>query len=187
MSTYTIDTERNSYFNGRDAVLHKNCERVAKIALKDNRPAIYVKCYSYGTDATKAMRDDLGEARLAEIVEGLQRDFWWHLADEDVQRDGNYDEVHSAGRSGGWCVPIAARDRDWHWWEEVTIDAPIPEHESADELSAADARKLWFFEAAETITAEVEYLRTEGFDEAVREAYAELESAREAALVRGEN
>lgn len=189
MPTYTITTEGNSYFNGRDAVLSKDGERVAKIALKDNRPAIYVKVQSLGTEATRELRDDLGDERLEQIYDGLQHAFWYYVAPEVVKENGHYDAgVWSAGRSDGWCIPRAAnRDNDWHWWDESNIDDPIPEHESTDELDQITARKVWFFQAAEAITAEVEYQRTEGFDDAVRDAHAELEREREAVLVRGEN
>lgn len=187
---YTMNTERNAYFNGRDGVLYSDGERVAKIALKDDRPAVYVKHgYQLGTDATKAMRDDLGDEACERILEGLQHDFWWHCGPEDIAdaEGGYYDELYSAGRSGGWAVPTSSRDREWKWWDECAIDDPLPEVESADEMSQTDARKYWFFLAAEVLTAEAEYMRTVLFDEAVRDAHYELESRRDAVLVRGEN
>jgi hypothetical protein len=184
---YTIGTERNSYFEGRDGVLYKDGKRIATIALKDARPAIKVKVYSWGTDATRELRDDLGEERIEAIIENIIHDFWYHLAPETVQENGHYSDVWGAGRSGGWCIPYAEhRDNDWRWWEETTIDAPF-ETDKVDDMSTIDARRWWFFEAAEAITAEVEYLRTEHFDEAVRDAHYELEQRREAYVVRGDN
>lgn len=187
--TYTIDTESNSYFQGRDAVLHKDGERVAKIALKNDRPAIYVKVYSWGSGdpEIKRMERDLGDERVEQIIENIRWGFWHFTAPECVRENGHYEDVWSAGRSEGWCVPHAThRDTDWHWWEECVIDAPF-ETESTDEMSQADARRWWFFQAAEAITAEVEYVRTEEFDEMIRDAHYDLEQSREACLVRGEN
>lgn len=190
LETYTIGTESNSYFMGRDAVLYKNGERVATVALKDNRPAIKVKVHDWGTGdpEVRRMEEDLGEDRVERVCEQIQESFWYYSAPECVRENGHYDDVWSAGRSAGWCVPVSRRDSEWQWWDEGgPIDAAFPEVESVDELSSSDMRRYWFFQAAEAITAEVEYLRTEDYDELIRDTHHALEQQREALAVRGDN
>lgn len=175
--TYTIDTQSNSYFNGRDAVLVKDGKRVALLAPQDSGPGVNVKHqFRLGTNETRAMRDDLPEERLDALLEHIQGDFWETLAPEIARKHGFVD-VYQEGRSGGWCVPFP----DGDWLDEISI-VPDTKTPDEDEAAAIEARGR-FFDFAVEITELVESLRTGDFDERVREEHAEwLEEKAEQAV-----
>lgn len=187
--TYAIDTVRNSYFNGRDAVLLKDGERVATLAMKDEGPGVKVKVSHWGSGDPEMvkLRTEIPDEALNEIAESIALDFWETLAPE-IARTHGFHSVWQAGRSGGWCVPYPSDD----WADIIAIDEglttvpvrPRDPNRTADDTIDAIAARARYFAFAEEITTLVESLRTDTFDGRLPEAHAErmdeLESERKA-------
>lgn len=103
---YSFDTERNSYFNGRDLrVTETGTGHRIIVNVKDGMLAVEVKDRSIARDYPAdvlAAAEQLGDERTQQIYEEVQGEFW-QWADDAAKRY-QFETVYQAGRSGGWLA-----------------------------------------------------------------------------------
>lgn len=166
--TYTFGEQSNSYFNGRDTSVTRDDGKSVLVNVKDGMMAVEVKdragWWSYPDDI-KSMADELGESTIERLYDQLRDDYWRWATDFLVNDYDEVTDIYSAGRSSGWlCV------------RGISPDAVVEDKELMHTFLALA------FDASEAVDGQREM-----FYESIREEFSELESARESAIVRGEN
>lgn len=120
--TYEFGYAGNSYFNGSDGLVTRDDGKSIRINSHDRCMSVSVKDHGSPTDQlsdeTKAKLAELPrdgsldawgeeESTIGRLYERV-REQWWHDAEwfttEDTEAPDWATGVHSAGRSGGWCV-----------------------------------------------------------------------------------
>jgi hypothetical protein len=195
--TYEFEDRANSYFQGSDVHCTRDDGKTVVINGKDGHCAVYVKDRkgSYVPDLPEDVRplaEDLNranksrvgdypfpDAEWTDVLYERAREQWWHDA-EWLAREHDFDDVFSAGRSGGWCI-IVPTNCDWHpsWIMH-------PDEQPAHEVDEAQEFQQRFLALAFDLVDMIEQAR-EQWAEQIREDHAALERERTESIVLGEN
>lgn len=226
--TYEFGYSRNDYFSGSDGHITRDDGRSIHVRTDDGLMSVSVKDHH---GRLKEHLDDEYRRKLRELVAAKPdettewggdysdvlydrlREQWWRDAAWMTGGDGIGSDpeapdwatgVHSAGRSGGWCViegtadladsfptgdkPPEAAAR-CYYCDEAAADHGRGEHDFvADEDPAAlFAKRDEFLTLAFNLVANIDELKKGWLTDVIDEEYGELEDKRNAAIVRGEN
>lgn len=152
-------------------------------------PAVCVKDHgAYNSDPARQF-PDLSEEAVQMIYDGVQAD-WWEVYAQQVAEDHGYGQAYSAGRSAGWVIvdnpgSFLEYTTDRQTWEIPAADDTADDY-TREEYADAIAQRDRFLRFAGAILQELDYMR-EVYAERLAETMAELETRREAAIVRGYN
>lgn len=135
----------------------------------------------------------LPEAESESIYNDVQADFWQDIAPDVAREHGYSGTVYSEGRMGGWLKLADTLG----WIDYVDDDSSVPldfpdgafgegDDYDDDEFRRAVAERDNFLRFAEAIEQAIDGAR-ETFAQRLREAVAELNARREAAIVKGDN
>jgi hypothetical protein len=215
--TYTFGYGRNSYFAGSDGKVTRDDGQTITINSYDGYMAVNVKDYSFDPlseldDETRKMAQqviDAEDSRAAlagsdpehggytgDLYERL-REVWWDDA-KQLATEAGFGGVFQAGRSGGWCCIEGTRDlaNDFPSAEKPD-DLPcyycdeLESEHGDDHTYAADVGQFEvrdrFLALAFDLVGNIDGVKRDVLTEIVREEFAELEAAREANIIRGEN
>lgn len=164
-------------------------------AIRDGNPAVCVKDRTLWArrPEVREYMDDLGDAQVDAIYEGIVSTFWEHWAPIVAQNHNiDWENVYQDGRSGGWLVV-----RGMRFTEYVNRDSSVPfdffqdafgygEDYDGDEFRAMSAERERFIAFVNSIEDEIKFAG-DTFIEHLAEAVGEKNDRREACLVRGES
>lgn len=163
------------------------------IIMRGGNPAICVKDKTVWAQMpeVREIMEDLGDATVDAIYEGVRQDFWDYLMPELAEQFGYArDAIGCDGRSGGWLVLSGTTFLD-----HVNLDDPTPSWAKSGHLAPShvgvyterayrDREQFFKFALAveQTIAA-----AGDTFMDTLRQVLDEKNAKREACLVRGEN
>lgn len=202
--TYDFGVASNSYFQGSDGIITRDDGKSIKIQRYDNCLAVNVKDYSFGVnesiedkavlaklnDLNKHSRDHFLYGQPCSYEDALYervKEQWWHdaewMTEEDEQRPVWVKGVHSAGRSGGWCV---IEGSEWLSDNFLSGDEQ-PDWMNDDDFEAAIQRRTEFLELAFDLVENIEQVKDGIATDIILEDHAELEERRAENINPGDN
>jgi hypothetical protein len=224
--TYEFGYRNNSYFNGSDGLITRLSDgATVTINVKDHERDLAVNVKDHNSFTFPAeVREMAAEinvaagdqswpfpgAQLTDTIYEVVREAWWQDAEWMAEEHG-FNGVHSAGRSGGWCViqgteMLADEFTTAQWTEakqarldELTLiyEDNITTADEWDELrdefddlgNERDVIKARdsFLELAFALVDHILTLRNDEFATRIREEYNDLVERREANIIRSEN
>jgi hypothetical protein len=157
-----------------------------RLAGREGNPAICVKDRTLWAHHATAgpLIEKLGEDKVSDIYNGVVEDFWHDIVPDIAAEHGYADQWGQDGRSGGWLVVYRT-----DFLNLMDADDPFgctPAEDDDDYIAEAFGQRDKFFKFATAIEGLME-AAGEMLIERLQTAVADLNRAREAAIVRGEN